>query len=489
MSAQEELDKFYVAPAVKKQALQTAIYSIIDSSPFVGNVLQCLDINYSMELPTAGVSYDNRGRKFVMLINPHTFCNVWDKDQRKAVLMHELSHITHKHLLRMPFMQLPPERRAFMNIAADMSINTNIPNLPKGCDQCNDQGPCPNELCPGKCIDVVDYYDVDDNEVQTPWPANRPFEYYYHKLIEKYKDQEPGKCGQCGKPNDGQGEGDNKGGCGSEGDGEEGGSGGCGGSGGGGEGEEQCSCPGQRGMPQEFDSHNWETGAEESDLLDAAEDLMKRTMQKTSTSFSTLPKHIQELLQDIETQRAELNYKALILSAIRRHATGVDRKHTWTRKSKRFGVLAPGTKVGNLPKLDVYIDTSGSISIEEANEFLGITDEFLKVGTRKCSLNLFHTEVYGQRQYKIRQHIERDEFQSGGTDLDPVVKAAIKRKSDLVIVLTDGYYSDVDFENKYLKAGQSAPQFLWVISKDGTEDHPLRRLGATVKIVDSSSKM
>jgi hypothetical protein len=33
-----------------------------------------------------------------------------------------------------------------------------------------------------------------------------------------------------------------------------------------------------------------------------------------------------------------------------------------------------------------------------------------------------------------------------------------------------------------MKPGQHMPQVLWIISKDGVEDHPLKRLGNTVKI-------
>lgn len=41
--------------------------------------------------------------------------------------------------------------------------------------------------------------------------------------------------------------------------------------------------------------------------------------------------------------------------------------------------------------------------------------------------------------------------------------------------------SNVQYE-EWMKPGQQFPQVLWVISKGGTEDHPLKRLGNTVKI-------
>jgi predicted metal-dependent peptidase len=216
--------------------------------------------------------------------------------------------------------------------------------------------------------------------------------------------------------------------------------------------------------------------------MEAVEDLVKRAMIKQNTSYDNLPGAVKELLKSIETRRNELNYKSLILSAIKRSASGHDRKSTWTRKSKRYGFVAPGTKNSDLPKLDVYLDSSGSISIEELTEFLNIVDEFLKVGSRKCTINMFHTAHYLREPYKTgdREHIQKS-VESGGTDLKSVLESIIKHKSDLSIIVTDGYYSDVPFES-WLKPGQNMPTVLWIISKGGEENHTLVRVGKTVKV-------
>jgi predicted metal-dependent peptidase len=175
------------------------------------------------------------------------------------------------------------------------------------------------------------------------------------------------------------------------------------------------------------------------------------------------------------------------MAAMKRHAAGHDRKKTWTRKSKRFGNKAPGTKVGDLPKLHNYIDTSGSISIEEANEFLEVVDQFLRVGARKCKLGFFHTALYKDEDYKLGSRIKREDIQSGGTDLTPVMQNILKTKADLSIVITDGCYGDVPVES-WMRPGEKWPQTLFIISKGGTEDHPLKRLGETVKIPDQATK-
>jgi predicted metal-dependent peptidase len=429
------LEEEKVDPQLKKQALQTAIYEVCKENPFIGTIIQSLEISYSHMIPRLGIMFDSDAKKWKMLVNPHYFCVILSREARVAVLLHEISHVTHKHPIRIPFLKINPQRRMLMNIAMDMAINQYIKNLPYGCSSCPPDeeaykgAKCENEKCPGKCIMVEDYYDMDSKTgQQTSWPKNKSFEFYYEKLIEKFQDAQN---------NDGQSE--------NEGDGS--------------------------GSPQEFDSHHWDSNAEESELLDSTEELIKRAIQKQGLSYSDLPQHIKELLADIDARRAELNYRALILSAIKRNASGFDRKHTWTRRSRRFGEKAPGTKNGELPHLHNYIDTSGSISVQEANDFLDIIDNFLKVGSRKCGLSLWHTNVYHTESYKLGRRLDTNVVESGGTDMEETLRHIKDKDPDLAIILTDGCYSDVNYES-WLKPGQNFPQVL-------------KRLGETIKIPDT----
>jgi hypothetical protein len=62
-----------------------------------------------------------------------------------------------------------------------------------------------------------------------------------------------------------------------------------------------------------------------------------------------------------------------------------------------------------------------------------------------------------------------------------------RRKPDLSVILTDGCYDNVEVES-WMKPGQKFPEVLFIISPDGTEDHPLKRIGQTVKIPSSAKK-
>jgi predicted metal-dependent peptidase len=446
----EQMDKEFVSVEDKSQCLATAIYETSKSHPFLGSVLQCLTIQYSHQLPTAGILFNTDAKRWDMLVNPYFFCKKLNAAQRKAVLIHELSHITHKHPLRVPFLKISARKRMLMNIAADMAINQFIKDLPSGCQHCppiEAKQPCPDEMCPGRCIDVKDYYDVDEKtQNKLPWPTNQTMEAYYERLIKRFEDPDKDDKGE--------------------------------GSAGGGTDTSD--------LPDTIDEHMWDGAGDEKEMLDATEELVKRAMVKSRLSFDDLPGHIKDLLEEIKTRRAELNYKALIMAAMKKHASGHNRKSTWNRKNKRLGFKAPGTKVGDLPKLELHLDTSGSISTEELNEFLEIVDQFLKVGARKCNLSFFHTELYGRQQYKMGTKINKNDIQSGGTELTQTMQDIFQRRGDLSIIITDGCYGDVPVES-WMKPGQQFPQVLWIISKGGTEDHPLKRIGDTVKVPDSST--
>ena len=132
----EMMEKEFVPEADKSAALATAIYAMTKSHPFLSSILQCLNISYNHMLPTAGVLFNADNKRWDMFINPYFFCKKLNEKQRKAVLLHELAHITNKHPLRVPFMKISAHRRQVMNIGADMAINQYIKDLPAGCQSC-----------------------------------------------------------------------------------------------------------------------------------------------------------------------------------------------------------------------------------------------------------------------------------------------------------------------------------------------------------------
>lgn len=226
---------------------------------------------------------------------------------------------------------------------------------------------------------------------------------------------------------------------------------------------------------QTLDDHSiWEQLTEEQkkELLQEAKNLVQRTIEKTSYSYSKIPDFVQDFLQEIEKMSYSLDYKAILRSAIKRSVSASDRESTWKRPNKRYNTYAPGTRVGNLPFLFVNIDTSGSISIEEYNNALRILDNFLHTGARSCKLGLWHTNLYYNKKYKLGQKLNNDDIQSGGTDVACVLEYVKKNNPDLTIILTDGYYDDVNIN--------LTNDIIWIIFERGNQNHPLKRFGKTI---------
>lgn len=213
-----------------------------------------------------------------------------------------------------------------------------------------------------------------------------------------------------------------------------------------------------------IDEHNWEklTEEEKEEMLKQAEKLVKRAKEKCSNSFSKVPESIEDLLQEIEALKQGVNYKQILRSAIKRSLSVSDREHKWNKPNKRYGNYAPGTVNGTLPALSIYCDTSGSISINEMNDFMNVLQGFLKVGAHTCQLGFWHTVLYRKKKHKKNSQISQSEIQSGGTDVDCVLEDIKKSKPNLSIILTDLFF---DVPKSFPKE-----QIVWVVSRGGNKD-------------------
>lgn len=398
----------------KKQALESTLHSLVgdkgEGLAFMGTVLQCLTIRYDDRIPTAGIMFDPKLKSFVMLLGGEFFVNKLAPKERKAVMLHELYHVTHKHVF---FEMGQGTDKQRLNIAQDLVINQLIKDLPEG------------------AMLIQNFKDEKGNV----FPSNKTTEFYYDLLENAtYEGKGKGK-GQKVKDLTGNGEGE-----------------------------------------LEFDSHDWDlSDAELKEKLEAMKDLFKRAMQKASMSSTQVPQSVREMLEEINAKLEKLDYKAILLSTLKKSMPSRDIRKTWKRPSRRLGDIAPGNTLGIMPKIEVLIDTSGSISIEEANEFLKIVDNFLNVGVDKAMIHLFHTQVYHSQKVKKNCKVERSNFQSGGTDLTDAFSKVIKSRPDLVIVLTDGYWDMPQVNVKKI------PETVFVISKGGQTEHPMKNIGRTVK--------
>ena len=391
--------------------LQKSLYYFSNENVFIGGLLQEMIFRPSYDLPTAALTFNPKSQEFMIVANP-TFFNSLDLEHQMGVLHHEILHFTNSHVFRFSMERTTEQGKKdakAANIATDMAINQYIRSLPKG------------------CVDVK-YFQKDDG---TPFPLFSTAEVYLELLKDNPKAMENASKNM------------EKDGIKIEGDGDAFGDG------------------------QTLDQHAWDEMSEEDkkNMAEEVKKMVKRTMEKTSYDKSDVPGGIKDLIEELDTFLRKLNYKRILQECIKKTVSFTDRSSTWKRPNKRYGKVAAGTTLGKLPQLNIYIDTSGSISVKEMNEFLAILNGFLKAGTRKCTLGFWHTNLYNKRKYKMNSKIASDEIESGGTDMTDVCKDINESSPDLSIILTDGYY-DTRVKPKN--------QTIVIISDSGGMNHPLK---------------
>lgn len=394
--------------------IQKAVYRLLRSQPFVGNLLQEMTIRSSELIPTAALMYNKHTNTFGVEIN-NKFFQEQSSEGQVAILIHELMHFTNGHVFRWETLGSEKEQK-IRNIAADCSINQYIQNLPEG------------------CVDVAQFKDAEG----TPFPLYQTMEHYYTLINETIDKQQQGKGDGIPKM-------------------------------------------WQQILDQgEFDQHLWDELSEEEKqrMLQEARALIKRTVEKTTNSYSTVPEGIRDLLTQLDSQINALDYKGLLKKAIKRSLCAPERTNSWHRPNKRFGNYAPGTTHDKLPFLNFYVDFSGSISVKEANAFLSTANGFLGAGKMKhCNIGFWHTELYlpkKVRKYRANSELTPDDVQSGGTEPMCVLEHIKETHPNLSIILTDGHYggSDVKITDK----------IIWIISENGNLDHPYKHIGLTLPL-------
>jgi predicted metal-dependent peptidase len=422
---------------ISKVNVERAIYRLQQEQPFIGGVLQCMNIKVSDQVPTAGVYFDYKVKKFQTLVNPGFFEEL-SLNQQVALLKHEIYHILYKHV----YVNLERFDKMRLNIAMDLVINQKIKNLPKGAM-------------------LIENF-KDDKDVL--FPEDRHFECYYDLLTDDAKTKVPKTPAPGDEENNQEGQESSGGQSNAS--------------------EDDMkeitvkelldSC---RSNDQVFDVHGWDGDdqATVQDKMEAVKDLIKRAMTKTNTKYSDLDAAVRDTLDEVETQLKKINAKQILMNALRKSMPSDDRKGTWKRPSKRYGRYARGTTVGDNPNLFLLMDTSGSISIEEANKFLGTVNEFMVAGCRKAKLGLFHTDLYSIKNIKKGFKLSEGDIEMGGTDLTSSLSYVIKHKPDLLVILTDGYFGEPKVDLHKL------PETVIVVTEGGTEKHGLGKVGRTIK--------
>lgn len=142
------------------------------------------------------------------------------------------------------------------------------------------------------------------------------------------------------------------------------------------------------------------------------------------------------------------------------------------RESRRFPDAA-GNRHQRKSHILVAIDTSGSVSMPEYNEFFGQ----IKTLTKSATFHVVECDTRIQHEYDFNGRQNEILHGGGGTSFYPPVEMFNnnRRKYDALVYFTDGY-ADIPFN--------TPKETLWVISSDGDQDRTrYRRNGASVVFI------
>ena len=404
--------------------IEKAFKRLLIKQPFYGLFALSLPKRETQTIPTLCVA--KKGINCELLINPD-FWKQHTDDEQIALLTHELSHIALQHMFICDSFNDPK----LFNICADMEVNSYIENLP-------------NSAMKASCIGLEDGLGTKT---------------YYEAMLQKQKaqaqnPQNPCNGGQGGQsdssnsPNNQHGESE---------DGE-------GGNNPNDEYPQELTPQGKKPI----DSHS--TWKNFKDLPEATKQLIKNninsivlaTAEQVEKQCGNIPGCLSEMLEKLREKKPEVfNWKAYfrrLLGSI----YDVNIRSTRRKQSKRFEGAA-GIQHRKKVSILVAVDTSGSVSNKELQDFFSEIEYIYKTGARvtilECDTRINKVVEYDGK--KIPEIVGR-----GGTDFNPPVEYYMKHKKEYasLIYFTDGECS---------LPKQKPLGMVWVITSNGAhQDYP-----------------
>lgn len=419
------------------KTLLKIVKDLITEEPFFGLFLIGVNKTWDEKIPSACVGL--RGINPEMKFNPYKWAKLPD-NQRKGLMKHETLHICFFHITH-HWAHLTNKKIA--NIAMDIHINQIVgkENMPGGEHKTLDDF---KEFYAKYFDDLIAQKDslseedfkrkvleapgrscfIEDFDI--PLEKNMGTQYYYDKLLEAHENDSSEHLKQimAGMPD--QNEEDD------------------------------------RDAPWE---HRWEKfeemdEAEERVFKSQIKHLTEEIVEDMKKSQGNIPAGIESLLELLKEKEPQFDWKAYF-----RRFTGGSlityTKKTRRKQSKRFEGN-PGLKIKTRKHVLVGVDTSGSVSNKELEEYFNEVHHMHKCGTEvtviQCDTAISNIAKYtGREEGKIKIHGR------GGTSFQPVIDYYNEHKKEFscLVYLTDGGAGIPD--------GVDLGKILWVLTGPG--DH------------------
>ncbi len=384
---------------ILEEVTKTSIELLL-KEPFYSHLFSALNKEIVFEdshIKTMAVGL--RHKTYVLIINALFWDNeLKDKKYRFGVVKHEVLHLVFKHLL----VNEPSADRRLLNIAMDLVVNQYIERI----------------QLPAESIFLETFPELNLEKDQT-------YFYYYEKLKVLQEDCKNGSglCDSVASKN------------------------------------LQSISGSSHGLERhELWKEIYSQTNVEKDVLDAQmENLIRIATNKTSSKqFGLLPAGVQLQINTLLIKEQPLVNWRRVLKLFSESSSKTKVKNTLKRPSKRYGTT-PGIKIRHQQKLLIAIDTSGSISEEEYQDFFS---ELYHIWKRGSVVRVVECDAQIQHVYDYKGVTPKVIHGGGGTDFNPpIVYANDIYNPDALIYFTDGH-ADVP-------TVRSKVPVLWVISREG----------------------
>ena len=368
--------------------LNIHVHRLLMDEPFFAALSRRMDKRASNAIPTAGVTVTEEG-KLQMVYNPKFFAPLSD-EARKDILKHEFYHIVFQHVTGgrfLSFRDMSPNERKIHNIAMDLAINGNLPNLPEGA------------CFPG----------------QAPFEHLKPHQTAEHYLRELRKMQKD--------PPEGEGNGEGEGG---------------------GEGQGQGEGNGN-GNPLDgmdsFDDHSgWDDVDEQTKQIaeERIKEFVKDAVEEANSSsrgWGSVPASCRkEIIASISTK---VDWRKVLRYFVKQ-SQKANKRSTVRKINKRYPYMHPGKKATRQAKIAIAIDQSGSVSDAMLQAFFAELNSLAKLA--EFTVIPFDTRVDPEKNWvwKKGQSRKTERTMYGGTCFDAPTKFVNETGGfDGLIICTD----------------------------------------------------
>lgn len=216
----------------------------------------------------------------------------------------------------------------------------------------------------------------------------------------------------------------------------------------------------------QLDQHqNWEEIAQlstaERKMLDSLiNETIANTMQRVrGKQYGTLPGDLQAYLDAlVESLKPNVNWRR-VLRLFAASSSRTYLKNTIQRASKRYGTT-PGIKIKRKQKIQVVVDTSGSVSDDDLREFFAEIYHIWKGGAQ---IHIVECDVDIQASYDYKGKAPSIVHGRGGTDFNaPMQYANEVYQPDAIVYFSDGEAPAPEIPTR-------AP-ILWLICEQGISE-------------------